>query len=306
MTIATHEQQRDAVEAWARVFGFRPLHESNGADPHVAELSDAEAEPPLALAWALLVELGAGSVDVGKCPACVKRGGPMEWGYAPGHLLGEHRSDGFSIGPHSESRGFIRWALARACPACNGTGREIIPITRALLGDDAKVRACLHPEADRLLAANDPVGMALAWGLRWSEGDDEQDGTGEAAMLLHWAKIAREQDEHRRMLKAWADVYAMGNLQAVPDTVVLSPEAYDLLTNTWTISITPAEEPAEIVSVTIGNSIADAIRPAIEAIGTSLLPMPAEIPEPIDERDRPKHARHIGAQLGRRLGVRAR
>jgi hypothetical protein len=340
MTIATHEQQRDAVEAWARGRGF-VMHDRTGSVwkewtdrrwgvhtvllpprgtflicPEGDELRGQEVSPAVALAWSLLVELGAGSVDVGRCPAgesCGEQTESIGAGMSNAHTYeADKRRQGWTVtrtmetGPGIAYGSRYRLTCTRPCPDCNGTSRETEPIARALLSDDAKVRACLHAEADRLLAANDPVGMALAWGLRWSEGDGEQDGTGEAVMLLRWAKVAREQAERLLMMQAWAEVVAMGGVRPAPDTVVLSPEAYDRLTNTWTISITPAEEPAEIVSVTVGNSIADAIRPAIEAIGTSLLPMPAEIPEPIDERDRPKHARHIGPQLGRRLGVRAR
>jgi hypothetical protein len=299
MTIASHEQQRDAVEAWARARGFWSYHNnpaprgwrvSVSDDTRVALLllqppSIHEPAPywtvpmPVALAWALLVELDAGSVDAGKCPACVKK---------------------FRLEPGAD----IWKSTVRPCVACKDSRRGTIPIARALLGDDAKVRACLHAEADRLLAANDPVGMALAWGLRWSEGDGNEDGTGEAVMLLHWLRVAREQAEQRDLMEQWAALLAMGTVHPRPDTIVLSPEAYNALTNTWTLTITPTEDPAEIVTITTGLSVVDAIRPAIEAIGAAF-PMPAEIPEHI-ERARPKHARHIGQQLGRRLGVRAR
>jgi hypothetical protein len=256
MTVATHEQQRDAVEAWARGLGFERGH---GA-PHewscfpnlhggYTIYRTNEKGPtsvvsmPVALAWALLVELGAGSVDVGKCPACVKK---------------------FRLDPGAD----IWKSTVRPCVACKDSQREATPIARALLGDDAKVRACLYTEADRLLAANDPVGMALAWGLRWSEGDGNEDGTGEAAMLLHWAKVRREQET-----LAWfnrsVDALMLDDGRDAPNTIVLSPQAAVLLYS----------DP---------------------------LPMPDPIPEHVNERARPKHARHIGQQLGRRLGVRAR
>jgi hypothetical protein len=246
MTIASHEAQRDAVEQWARGRGFRPLHESNGADPHVAELSDCEAPPPVALAWALLVELDAGTVDVGKCqdaPQCedgmVDSGGETPWGYP----------------------------ISIHCPACNGTGRERVQIARAILDtqrDD--VRACLHTEADRLLAAGDPVGLALAWGLRWSDGEGTEDGTGEAIMLLHWLTVARGQaalaDFRRAHDALWLD-----DGEDLPATVIISPEAAARLYS----------EP---------------------------LPMPDPIPEHVSQRARSGHARHVGDRLGRRLGVR--
>lgn len=146
-----------AVERWARVRGF-----AFGGSPHdgqVWQLSpDArgtevniwhhvgEPAPPwtvspaIALAFALLVESGAASVDVGRCPACVARSGPrklvtVEWDSAISLITVEHFGQWGWVG--GEGRFVIAGQqyvpMSRPCPACTGTGRETLPAQRLLL-----------------------------------------------------------------------------------------------------------------------------------------------------------------------------
>src|SRR5690606_23755142 len=91
------------VERWARARGIWLEHGSsdrgdspgwhvgNFASPvliwfiHKTKYSEgftSIVDHHTALVWALLVEVEA-TVDVGRCPACVKRGGPFEWRLSP-------------------------------------------------------------------------------------------------------------------------------------------------------------------------------------------------------------------------------
>ena len=209
MTIAVHDAQRDAVEQWARGCGF-VMHSRTGFDrtwsdkrwgihvnplppnhtllicPDGDELRGHEVSSAVALAWAMLVELDAGPVDVGRCPVCVKRGGPMEWAQMSRDGRAEWNVAGPGWNTASHDWG---WTATRPCLACNGTGRELIPAARLLLdvvSETRDARDILHAHADQLLANGDPAGMAIAWGLLWSEADGGEDGTGEAVLLLHW------------------------------------------------------------------------------------------------------------------------
>jgi hypothetical protein len=205
MTAASDPDILAGVERWARVRGWRRQtrrsgdgwNNSSGQPWDVVPegdrvwvggrrpYSEHEVSPALALAWALLVETDADPVDVGRCPACVKRGGPTEWRHA--------------FGPPDEAiawRGYWEkeptpWATAllfaddrawqprryhlvgsRPCPVCSGTGRETIPAARLLLdavSGDATAHGHLAVHADRLQAKGDPRGELLALALGpWS------------------------------------------------------------------------------------------------------------------------------------------
>jgi hypothetical protein len=93
MTAASEPDILAGVERWARVRGFNRGHAQGvlwhcGLHafgnftiyvPNSFSTPTWSVAPAIALAWALLVETDAGPVDVGRCPACVARGGPMEW-----------------------------------------------------------------------------------------------------------------------------------------------------------------------------------------------------------------------------------
>jgi hypothetical protein len=143
--------------------------------------------PAIALAWALLVETDTGPVDVGRCPACVKRGGPMEWRQAFGEFEQTHAWDGywaqedapwttrtlFGSKPTHGDELYLRprrYLLvgSRPCPTCSSTGRETKPAARLLLdaaSEDATTHAALSVHADHLQAAGDPRGELLALAL---------------------------------------------------------------------------------------------------------------------------------------------
>jgi hypothetical protein len=219
MTIATHEAQRDAVEQWARVRGFWMRTTGHDAAWCVARTgdpgddrtriscsgmpTDGWLEPAVALAWALLVEVG-------------------------GDLTARMFVDAVTFG--------------------------------------VSERGALAVLADRLLAAGDPVGLALAWGLRWSDGEGTEDGTGEAVMLLHWLTVARGQAALANFRRNHGVLMLdLDDWRDPPDTIVLSPEA-----------------AARLYSK----------------------PLPMPDPEHVSQRGRSGHARHVGDRLGRRLGVR--
>jgi hypothetical protein len=193
MTVASQVEQLGSVEQWARSRGLWAHHNNPAPRGWRVSASDGgmmlvmlqsptmhepapfwTVSPSVALAWALLVETNTGLVDIGRCLTCNGRGS-FWW-------------DGEDAHP----------PCMVECSRCNGNGRETIPAARLLLDvatSNRDARDVLHAHADQLLANGDPAGMALAWGLRWSAGDDEQDGTGEAVMLLHWATVARKRAE---------------------------------------------------------------------------------------------------------------
>lgn len=212
-----------AVERWARVTSHWAMH-GNPAPPgwrvSFASVSECvitfaptghfwSVPPAIALAWALLVETGAGPVDVGRCPACVVRGGRMEWRYTwsePGWTnsafadianrnidedVAKAKREGFvtthrhvsGVGPSKRAEMFA----VRPCPACNGTGREIIPAERLLLdaaSGDATARDRLLVHADYLCERvihrtngrdESAIGLLLAWALGpWSGESTDQ------------------------------------------------------------------------------------------------------------------------------------
>ncbi len=202
-----------AVERWARVRGV-----------DFTEPADAPAMPALALAWALLVETDAGRVDVGRCPACSRRGGPEEWALEV-HELGPHPyenmgrdarvsllvSHGWSVEHVTvkaplrsfEGRRICTIRMTRQCPACNVTGRETIPVARLLLdaaSGDATALEHLPKHADRLQAEGDPRGELLAWALGpWSgepvdfgpcDDDRCEDGMTDSGGVTQWDTAA--------------------------------------------------------------------------------------------------------------------
>lgn len=195
-----------AVERWARVRGF-VMHSRTGYNaydnkgwgihvnplppngsllivpPGVNELMGVEVSPALALAFALLVESGAASVDAGRCPSCVARGGPMEWAQRE-HSGEAMRLKALGFVGDMERRGWEaalvkrprtkrpRWpasmvgVASRPCPACTGTGRETLPAERLLLdAADPMQYGILLVHADQLQAAGNPLGTLLAWAL---------------------------------------------------------------------------------------------------------------------------------------------
>jgi hypothetical protein len=97
-----------------------------------------------ALVVALLIEGGI-TVDVGRCPACVKRGGPHEWLRLLGTFDEVERWRGYQERNWEDLqilRAFrgcdwlptqhllVGW---RPCPACSGTGRDIREAARIVL-----------------------------------------------------------------------------------------------------------------------------------------------------------------------------
>jgi hypothetical protein len=144
----------------------------------------------LALAWILTVETDPEPVDVGRCPACVERGGSMEWRV-------------IRWNPHADFPGMTwDWAIreiqfphatprlhcSRPCPACSGTGRETVPLARLLLdaaqpcspcGDTGMVgeppfkTACqictprqrLRVHVEQLVGAGHPLGEVVGFAL---------------------------------------------------------------------------------------------------------------------------------------------
>jgi hypothetical protein len=139
----------------------------------------------IALAWALLVETEAGPVDVGRCPACAERGGPMVWSYgAPGAQWAGEQAWNVGIG-YTTDKGHDVPAITRPCRTCRGSGRETIPAARLLLDSASSCDPCrdtstvgpaedMHPcpncaprqalraHADHLQAIGDPRGELLA------------------------------------------------------------------------------------------------------------------------------------------------
>jgi hypothetical protein len=235
MTVAPESEMLAALVEWSKVFGCwmewgdmmparRPWVFMTNAvctsfaianqDDDALEHSPWTPTPAIALAWAILVESEPPPVDVGPCPECVARGGPMEWrqavaewtqveawrGYWEREKEGVWSCEllwndaptptGYYYAPHR-----YRLVGSRSCPACSGTGRSTVSVPRLLLDATtvATAREALLVHADMLCAANDPAGLPLAWGLRWSAGDGGWDGTGEATMLVRWLAVARFQ-----------------------------------------------------------------------------------------------------------------
>lgn len=166
MTAASSSDILRAVERWARAAhrGDLTVFDDGVWVGHEWR----KLSPAIALAWALLVESGAESVDVGRCPACVARSGTRrlattEWRFIE-HERGPHpyaamavrealrdfAAEGYSVEhderraplPEFEGRVLVSIRLARPCPACNGTGRETIPAARILLDAAEPCRAC--------------------------------------------------------------------------------------------------------------------------------------------------------------------
>jgi hypothetical protein len=190
MTAAGDPDILAGVERWARV---RDLWMGDGgceivtwrvggslAGCRIFEYSQRNSRsvsPALALTWALLVETDAGPVDVGRCRTC--RGRECMWTWAQSIRTGLHfiavdeaagwREHGWhaEVVQCGEYWRHIR-AKAKRCPACSGTGRETIPVTRLLLdaaSGDAAARAALSVHADHLQATGDPRGELLALAL---------------------------------------------------------------------------------------------------------------------------------------------
>jgi hypothetical protein len=202
VTAASDPDILAGVERWARARGFWRARDTRmgsydgwnicARDDFVrvwygkTEL-EREVSPAVALAWALAVETDAAPVDVGWCPVCVKRGGPMEWARSghrwPGSSFDHNMpsvwcSDGVRTpvpGREVTTCQFgdvIWWHSVRPCPACNGSGRETIPVARLLLdaaSEDTTARERLLVHADHLQAIGDPRGELLALALGpWS------------------------------------------------------------------------------------------------------------------------------------------
>jgi hypothetical protein len=172
---ATDSEMLSAVERWARARGFHRDQHAHGSSDGLwlfsrhhaprefgtqlhagrmmaiwdrnGERFDVDARA--ALLVALLIEGGL-TVDVGRCPACVKRGGPHEWTQIDetrGHVsdalsaaewfaprLAKTGWIGASYIHHTSPRGATaRLVAKRPCPDCNGTGRHTIEAARLVL-----------------------------------------------------------------------------------------------------------------------------------------------------------------------------
>jgi hypothetical protein len=160
MTAASEPDILAGVERSAKVLGIRAHHgndaprgwritkaSSNGGvlvmhqgATHHDPAPFWTVSPAIALAFCLLLASGAGPVDVGRCPVC----DPTGYGYP-----------------------------VYSCEACDGTGRETIPVARLLLdaaSGDPTALDRLHVHADQLQAASvHDWGELLAWALGpWS------------------------------------------------------------------------------------------------------------------------------------------
>jgi hypothetical protein len=353
VTIATHEAQQDVLERWARGRGCWLALDVRETKSRWQVFSVREGirvmllgagpatwtmPPPIALAWALLVELDVGTLDVGPCPACLARSGSrklvaIEWAQdewegqgclirARGSVQSYGRRGWTTVlekrprtrQPRRQAHVVVR--ASRPCQACDGTGREHVTLAQAFLTavDFGAAMANLQVEADRRLASGCPAGLALAWGIRWSEDDEIQDGTGEVVLLLHWLEAARakaaylepgiytisingreheysvpEAGEGRTTTQIRDELERMFNEPRGPVTTVVASAA---TAGTYTVAFGGAEP----VTFEIGH------RPTAEIVGEALEAM-AEAERARDPRRR-QHARHVGQQLGRRLGIR--
>lgn len=263
-TTASDAEMLAAVERWARARGWLVTQHAHGQVDHwlfddrprweqgtgggecragnariwlprpAENVEWRDVDPHTALLWALSVEAGV-TVDVGRCPACVKRGGRDEWIYA--HTTRERdwlkkHEYAWSCGAWSWVGPVKIWPMSRPCTACNGTGRDIREDARlvldavppnedpqtvaeiearrwALMIEARKARAqsreVLCVEADRLQGTGDPLGLWLALWLA-----DKREGTADAVAKLHpWdladrllAKYreAQERELERRIL----------------------------------------------------------------------------------------------------------
>jgi hypothetical protein len=294
----------------------------------------------VALAWALLVESGAESVDVGRCPKC----GGTTWERMPAvkgdwmQALRNALENGWERDPDDPT--FDRH-IGHRCPACTGTGRERTPVAVLLLDavESVDAREYLAAHADQLLAAGNPLGELIAWAVRlWMKPlrVSDCDGVTPDSIDLSFAHTA----EAVRWLEwlTWGNWFAEHYLRNY--TFNAEP-----VTRVYTDSLPLLVEPTfggagEVISVTAGehtysvtterpmtaSEIAAAFNeqggpvtwssyedgsglmahfdePGSVGASVSMIEPPAFIPEPESPRHQP-HARHIGDRLGRRLGVR--
>lgn len=211
---ATDPEILAAVEAWARARGYweqPPIESRPWSVRWQFSAKDARLEirrwhpggvdswvvPPLvALAWALCVEAGD-VVDVGRCPACVKRGGCPDC-----NGTGVDRREAARLvldaAPRTMERGWWRHAeMPGDIPRLvDASGRiRIDPFVRLEVdgerrtafwtepGDQASIDA-LTVHAERLMLDGSDLGELLALYLtRWSTGEGRE-GTAEAVRRL--------------------------------------------------------------------------------------------------------------------------
>ncbi len=345
------------VEQWARLCGF-VMHSRTGYDrqwtdkrwgihvnplppkgsllisPDGDELRGVEVSPATALAWALLVETEAESVDVGRCPACAKRGGPMEWSHGGAWVGGPDRIDGDVAKSYVGSGWSTSWVLlseplicgethrlllARPCPACNGTGREHIPAARLLLdvaSGDTTARDMLLVHANYLQTKADPRGDLLMWALcLWAVPARVSDCAGASpsdpdlrlahtAEALRWLERLTAQHELVRNRNAPVNTY----------TVTVGGHEYTVDAHSMTASEIAAAlnaqgGPATFSANADGSSVVTTIRNGATSSTLIVASVLREadlsvLPQVPDEPSRRQHASHIGSRLGRRLGVR--
>jgi hypothetical protein len=143
--------------------------------PEGDELRGVEVSPHAALVWALVVEAEIEPVDVGRCPACVERGGVDEWA--------QRNWKGFWTDPQMCQWNLARWVIgpfagpltadaaslwadhghevmefaSRPCPDCAGTGRDRREVARLLL--DAQPRVEGNPAVYAWTKPGDPVSI---------------------------------------------------------------------------------------------------------------------------------------------------
>lgn len=297
MSVAAPDQMRDVVERWARINGYLTRDQQHrqsrkwtgpwGVEAYPLEprgtflcsyeneFRGRELSMPVALAWCLLVELHALSmsapVDVEPCRLCVQR----EIAGAQARLNG----------------GTLEWPTP--CPACLGRGHSELYIANALIAPAERHFDSLAVHADRLAAINHPAALPIAWALRWSSGDGELEGTGEAVMLLHWAAVAREQ-------RAGGGTIVVGDFTYTDPGpgFTLSRRVAALNAQGGPLMFSVASGTTEIV--TDGGSIFVASK---HAGGWTSLPTRSDLP-PVGTSVPYTIGDGLGRRLGRRIGVR--